>query len=389
MVCRIHHAAYVAKVTLRRLSKRSIARMSPIVPSWTRSGRSRPWPKCRRAIATTSRRWASTSRERARAAALPDSRWRWSASAARAPVARIRVNTSSTCAGRNRRSRIARSRWTRRRNGVVRDSRRWASRAMRASSAMHSSRMSSTRASASHSTMVRTSTARLASPAPSSRRYASPVLEPRTSCAMTARCASRAATSVCSSPGRRPGVRRTTCSYHRSDDVARVASMRTLLCRKGGRDETAAGGSGWVRSGEVGFVCSLVASAGLTMQPPCRRESPACAGQGRSPLDRWDTPGSAVPRRRRGEAASGAWGRRLRFDSAPGGDTASIARCGRRLIGAPPAAPRPAGGLPAGVLVLAVLAVFLELAVQRLAVEAEDLRGRVLLPPTASRTRRM
>ena len=65
MACRIHHVAYVENLNPRRQSNSSTARISPMLPSWTRSRNGSPWPWYLRAIDTTSRRFARMNRCRA------------------------------------------------------------------------------------------------------------------------------------------------------------------------------------------------------------------------------------------------------------------------------------------------------------------------------------
>src|SRR5215210_2248502 len=57
---RIHHVAYVENLNPLRWSNFSAARTRPIVPSWIRSRKGRPWLRYFFAIETTRRRFAST-----------------------------------------------------------------------------------------------------------------------------------------------------------------------------------------------------------------------------------------------------------------------------------------------------------------------------------------
>ena len=65
MACRIHHVAYVENLNPRRQSNSSTARISPMLPSWTKSRKGRPWPWYFRAMDTTKRRLARMNRCRA------------------------------------------------------------------------------------------------------------------------------------------------------------------------------------------------------------------------------------------------------------------------------------------------------------------------------------
>src|SRR5919204_435659 len=57
---RIHHVAYVENLKPLRWSNFSAARTRPIVPSWIRSRKGRPWLRYFLAIETTRRRFASS-----------------------------------------------------------------------------------------------------------------------------------------------------------------------------------------------------------------------------------------------------------------------------------------------------------------------------------------